>query len=93
MTGTVVRSGGPRLSETDVRVALERAVRRDVCTVAVDWFGQLITGTPMSFDRAHVVASWTFTPGLREHVNQDEIEWATTVIMQAWTRAHDQGTP
>jgi hypothetical protein len=32
----------------------------------------------------HAVASWTFAPEPWEHIEQDEVDYATGVLVKAW---------
>lgn len=92
--GVTVVSRHPCLTEGDVRAALERAVRTHVSTVTVDRDGQLRFTDPLTAAHASVrddiVGTWTFAPEPWEHVEQDEIEWATGVLTAAWANAQNR---
>jgi hypothetical protein len=87
-----------RALEPRIRVALETAVRTHVSTVTVAVDGRVTLTDPLTAALAGVhgsiVGAWTFAPELWETVNQDEVEWATAVLLAAWEagRASSIGT-
>lgn len=77
-----------RALEAGIRAGLEEAVRTRVSTVTVDRDGrvQLTDSLAAAFAGVHgdVVGAWTFGNLSHENVTQDEVDWATDVLITAW---------
>ena len=95
--GVTVVTADPCLTEADIRVVVERAVRTRVSTVTVDRDGRVALSDPLeaALGRVHgdVVAAYTLGGEEWEYTSPDEVDWAVGVLYTAWTRARAGGRP